>query len=164
MGRVNILIPPLFPNHGSRMSDMKQTKESMTRERRVVGWLVGALLIGATAWWYMSSAATAQEGAPPQALIAARAAEVLRLDGLLFKDLNKNGRLDPYEDWRREVEARVADLVGQMTIEEKAGLMVGPSLTVGPNYGVSEQPTYMVSPFNPGPPAMVSPSVIDDLS
>lgn len=143
------------------MSDMKQTKESMTRERRVVGWLVGALLIGATAWWYMLSAATAQGGAPPQALIAARAVEVLRLDGLLFKDLNKNGRLDPYEDWRREVEARVADLVGQMTIEEKAGLMVGPSLTVGPNYGVSEQPTYMVSPFNPGPPAMVSPSTAD---
>ncbi len=25
---------------------------------------------------------------------------VLRVDGLEFKDLNRNGKLDPYEDWR----------------------------------------------------------------
>src|SRR5919202_4349088 len=44
-------------------------------------------------------------------------------DGVTFRDLNKNGRLDPYEDPRRPVAERVEDLLGQMTLEEKAGLM-----------------------------------------
>jgi len=132
-------------------------------ERVLAGCLLGVILIAAVAWRQWGPSAAAQGATPPQAVISARAVELLRLDGLLFKDLNKNGRLDPYEDWRLSVEARVADLVGQMTIEEKAGLMVGPSLTVGPNYGVSEQPTYMVSPFNPGPPAMVSPATADGI-
>ena len=131
------------------------------REQVLAGCVLGAILSGAVAWWQWGPSVAAQGMSLPQAVISARAAEVLRLDGLLFKDLNKNGRLDPYEDWRLSVEARVTDLISQMTIEEKAGLMVGPSLTVGPNYGVSEQPTYMVSPFNPGPPAMVSPATAD---
>ncbi len=40
-----------------------------------------------------------------------------------FRDLNKNGRLDVYEDPTAELEARVDDLISQMTIAEKAGLM-----------------------------------------
>ena len=40
-----------------------------------------------------------------------------------FRDLNKNGHLDPYEDSRLPLEARVEDLLGQMTLAEKAGLM-----------------------------------------
>ena len=44
-------------------------------------------------------------------------------DGTAFRDLNKNGRLDPYEDPRRPVEERVKDLVSQMTLDEKAGMM-----------------------------------------
>ncbi len=40
-----------------------------------------------------------------------------------FRDLNKNGRMDPYEDPSRPVDERVADLLAQMTLEEKAGLL-----------------------------------------
>src|SRR4051812_30385453 len=40
-----------------------------------------------------------------------------------FRDLNKNGRLDPYEDSRRPIDEWVEDLLSQMTLEEKAGLM-----------------------------------------
>lgn len=40
-----------------------------------------------------------------------------------FRDLNKNGRLDPYEDPTRPIDERVADLLAQMTLAEKAGLM-----------------------------------------
>lgn len=100
---------------------------------------------------------------PQQPVINARAANVMQIDGLLFKDLNKNGKLDLYEDWRRPVEERVNDLVAQMTIEEKAGLMVGPSLAVGPNNGISEQPTYGTNPFNPGPVMLVSPATADGI-
>lgn len=45
-------------------------------------------------------------------------------DGFAFKDLNKNGVLDPYEDWRLPMEERIADLVEQMTLEDIAGLML----------------------------------------
>jgi beta-glucosidase len=36
------------------------------------------------------------------------------------RDLNKNGTIEPYEDWHQPVETRVNDLLGRMTIEEKA--------------------------------------------
>jgi beta-glucosidase len=40
-----------------------------------------------------------------------------------YRDLNKNGKLDIYEDSTQSVEARTNDLLSQMTIEEKAGMM-----------------------------------------
>ncbi|MAG20704.1 MAG: beta-glucosidase [Candidatus Marinimicrobia bacterium] len=43
--------------------------------------------------------------------------------GLTFRDLNKNGKLDHYEDSRQPIDKRVEDLLSQMTLEEKAGLM-----------------------------------------
>lgn len=48
---------------------------------------------------------------------------ILEVDGLKFKDLNKNGTLDVYEDWREETDTRVADLIAQMTPEEEVGLL-----------------------------------------
>ncbi len=47
------------------------------------------------------------------------------------RDLNKNGRIDPYEDPDRPVKERVEDLLAQMTVEEKAGLMFHTILPVG---------------------------------
>ena len=34
---------------------------------------------------------------------------ILEVDGYKFKDMNKNGKLDPYEDWRLDTETRVND-------------------------------------------------------
>ena len=51
----------------------------------------------------------------------------------MFRDLNKNGRMDPYEDPRRPIEERVADLLAQMTLEEKAGLMFHTFVPVNPD-------------------------------
>ena len=56
--------------------------------------------------------------------VDARVVQVLTVDGQRFRDLNKNGKLDAYEDWRRPVPARVADLVSRMTLEEKAGMLM----------------------------------------
>jgi beta-glucosidase len=36
------------------------------------------------------------------------------------RDLNKNGTIEPYEDWRQPVETRVTDLLSRMTAQEKA--------------------------------------------
>ncbi len=40
--------------------------------------------------------------------------------------MNKNGRIDPYEDPSQPLEERVSDLISQMTFEETAGLMFQP--------------------------------------
>lgn len=53
-------------------------------------------------------------------------------DGFQYRDLNKNGVLDVYEDPRESVERRVEDLLGRMTIEEKAGLLFSPQMDVVP--------------------------------
>ncbi|HTV00364.1 MAG TPA: glycoside hydrolase family 3 N-terminal domain-containing protein, partial [Luteitalea sp.] len=94
---------------------------------------------------------------PP--VIGTRSAPVLTVRDLRFKDLNKNGRLDPYEDWRQPVDARVRDLVGQMTLEEKAGLMVGPTLPMGPAGTVNEDARPMPNPF--GGPSWTLPGTSD---
>lgn len=50
--------------------------------------------------------------------------KILTIDGLNFKDLNRNGKLDKYEDWRLSVDERAKDLATQMTVEQIAGLML----------------------------------------
>ena len=76
-------------------------------------------------------AACAHSPTPSQPSVFARSKPMLTIDGLKFKDANANGKLDAYEDWRRPVDARVADLVAQMTLEEKAGLMLIDTLNGG---------------------------------
>ncbi len=48
---------------------------------------------------------------------------IVSKDGLSFRDLNKNGKLDIYEDPRQSTEARIEDLLAQMTLAEKAGML-----------------------------------------
>ncbi|HHT14438.1 MAG TPA: hypothetical protein GXZ86_01010 [Clostridiales bacterium] len=52
---------------------------------------------------------------------------ILEVDGLKFKDHNKNGSLDVYEDWRVDSETRVQDLISQMTVREKIAQMQHPT-------------------------------------
>ena len=47
----------------------------------------------------------------------------LTVNGKQFKDLNGNGKLDPYENWQLSDEERVKNLVSQMTLEEKGGIV-----------------------------------------
>lgn len=57
--------------------------------------------------------------------------KTLTIDGITFRDLNNNGKLDIYEDSRKDVASRVEDILAQMTIEEKVGLMWHPPIGVG---------------------------------
>ncbi|WP_428773337.1 glycoside hydrolase family 3 N-terminal domain-containing protein [Vibrio sp.] len=66
-----------------------------------------------------------------QARLDSRTVEIISKDGYQFKDLNKNGRLDVYEDWRLPVAERVEDLVSQMTLEEKVGMMLIDTMNAG---------------------------------
>lgn len=58
-----------------------------------------------------------------QVRLEARTKEIIEVDGLKFKDLNGNGTLDVYEDWRQDISQRVDDLLAQMTIDEEIGLL-----------------------------------------
>jgi beta-glucosidase len=59
-----------------------------------------------------------------QPFLGYRTVKVLTLSGLQFKDLNKNGKLDKYEDWRLSNEERANDLLSKMSLEEKVGFML----------------------------------------
>ena len=75
----------------------------------------------------------AQDASIPQPILGARSAPIIQVGGKKFKDLNRNGRLDPYEDWRRTPGGRAFDLVARMTLEEKAGMMMhGTARSSGP--------------------------------
>lgn len=71
--------------------------------------------------------------------LAARAKPIIERGGLRFKDLNANGRLDAYEDWRLPAERRAADLVKRMTLAEKAGMMLIATNNPDCGGGISER-------------------------
>ena len=52
---------------------------------------------------------------------------IIEQDGYQFIDLNGNGTLDKYEDWRLDAETRADDLVSQMTVREKIAQMQHPT-------------------------------------
>ena len=49
---------------------------------------------------------------------------LIRADGFVFKDLNRNGQIDPYEDWRNTPRMRAETLAADLSPEEIAGLML----------------------------------------
>ncbi len=63
---------------------------------------------------------------PPieQLELATRTVPLIEADGYRFRDLDRDGALTPYEDWRLTPQQRAADLLGRMTLAEKAGAMV----------------------------------------
>jgi beta-glucosidase len=66
-------------------------------------------------------------------------APTLTQDGVTFRDLNKNGKLDIYEDPRRPIAERVEDLLKQMTLEEKAGMMFQTMIAMNPDGTMQEK-------------------------
>ena len=63
----------------------------------------------------------------------------LESDGHRHRGLNGNGLLDVYEDSREPVPARVEDLLSQMTIEEKVGLMFHTPVMVNARTDIGRQ-------------------------
>ncbi|MDZ8201211.1 glycoside hydrolase family 3 N-terminal domain-containing protein [Microbacterium sp. SSW1-59] len=61
-------------------------------------------------------------------------------DGTRFRDLNGNGVMDPYEDPRLSAAERTDDLVGRLSLEEKAGLMFQTVIELGEDGGLLETP------------------------
>ena len=68
--------------------------------------------------------------------------QILKEGNHAFKDLNRNGQLDKYEDWRLGLDERIADLAAQLSREEIAGLMLYSSHQAIPSVGTYGNGTY----------------------
>ncbi len=77
---------------------------------------------------------TGQQATPASpSILGTRGVPIVSIGGFRFRDLNRNGKLDPYEDSRLTPDARARDLVSRMTLEEKAGAMMhGTARSLGP--------------------------------
>ncbi len=90
---------------------------------------------------------TEKNSLPPE--VTANSSHVLTIDGYTFRDLNKNGKLDVYEDSRQPVDARVKDILSQMTLEEKAGMMFINGARVNDDGSIENKPGKGMFAFAP---------------
>jgi beta-glucosidase len=98
-----------------------------TRARRRITAALGctsALSIAAA----LLTATPASAAGPRQPDLDSRSADIITVAGKQFRDLDDNGRLTPYEDWRLSPQRRAADLVSRLDLDEKAGQLIHGSL------------------------------------
>lgn len=92
--------------------------------RRGLSLLTSVVVAGSV----MTAGAVAEEATVyHQPTLNPRAKSIIEADGYQFIDLNGNGSLDVYEDWRLDADTRAADLVSQMTVREKIAQMQHPT-------------------------------------
>ncbi len=92
-------------------------------------WKRGISLLGAAAMTasMLTGISFAEGETYTQPTLNPHSKSILEVDGYQFIDLNANGKLDVYEDWRQDAETRAADLVSQMTVREKIAQMQHPT-------------------------------------
>ena len=73
-------------------------------------------------------------------LVQQQSGIVEQQDGFAYRDLNKNGLLDVYEDSRQPLEDRVEDLLRQMTLTEKTGMLFINGAVVNEDGSLDEKP------------------------
>lgn len=92
--------------------------------KRGMALLASAVMSGSL----MMTGAFAEEAkAFEQPALNPRVKSIIEAEGYQFIDLNGNGTLDVYEDWRLDADTRAADLVSQMTVREKIAQMQHPT-------------------------------------
>ena len=101
-----------------------------------LGVLLIILFIGIFFWirWNITSSVNMELLGDP--------APMLVKNGYRFRDLNKNGKLDAYEDNRVLIDSRVDDLINQMELEEKAGLMFITIIAMNDDGSLNERPVF----------------------
>ena len=88
----------------------------------VLGFLLVVVLVGA---FYINGAlfSFGLKQSPPDSDIVE-----IQADGFYFRDLNRNGSLDAYEDTRLSIADRAEDLLARLSLEEKVNLLKGSGL------------------------------------
>jgi len=118
------------------------TKKILKRSGYFLLGIVGLLLLTYLVFvikWQMQSSSNMK--------LLGEEAPVLTLNNYTFRDLNKNGELDVYEDARAPIEARIDDLISQMQLDEKAGLMFSHFLPMEEDGSLLETPRFS-DPFS----------------
>jgi beta-glucosidase len=108
----------------------------------VVGLLIIVLIV-VIVWMKISSNSSAKKALA----LAGTEVSTITVDGFSFRDLNKNGKLDIYEDKRKTADERTDDLLSQMTLEEKAGTMFITMISMKRDGSLSEGPS-LSDPFS----------------
>ncbi|MEY4413283.1 MAG: hypothetical protein RIQ53_576 [Pseudomonadota bacterium] len=111
-------MPTLAHPGPTRRHPVRTARPAMQPLRRTA---LAGLLLGVTPWL---GACISDDDAPRQATLGRDSLPLISQDGYQFKDFNRNGRLEPFEDWRQSADARAADLTARMTLAEKAGTMM----------------------------------------
>lgn len=101
-----------------------------------------------TIFFLFFSVAMGQKTQQPQ--LGFRSTKILKKGKFEFKDLNKNGKLDKYEDWRLPSDVRINDLISKMTLEEKVGFMLISTTRLSGDYSFQQNApkTEISSGFN----------------
>lgn len=73
-----------------------------------------------------------------------------------YRDLNKNGKMDIYENSQAPLEDRVNDLLSQMTLEEKAGMLFINGVRINEDGSLTNQPGKGIFAFAPTAPDLVT--------
>ena len=91
-----------------------------------------------------------QKGGPTLGYSPASGVGIIMDGGHAFKDLDRDGELDSYEDWRLPLDTRAEDLASKLSIEEIAGLMLysaHQSIPSASMNGFGSSPTYGGKPY-----------------
>lgn len=99
---------------------------------------IAVLIVLLTILWI---SVTGNNTAEKNAVLAGAAVKTISVDGFTFRDLNKNEKLDPYEDNRQPREVRVNDLLSQMSLDEKAGTLFIQMIAMKKDGNISEKPS-----------------------
>lgn len=129
----------------------------MIKALKIIGIVLGSLIGIIIIVFLVFSAGKGKAAKELYAQLGEEAPE-LTIDGYIFRDLNKNGSLDIYEDSRAELEARVDDLLGQMTLEEKAGTMFVSMIGMTAEGDPYDKPKISKDPFDIILAAMLPPA------
>ena len=87
-----------------------------------------------TASQYEGYSVISQKGGPALGYAAGADSLIIYVDDHAFKDLNRNGSLDVYEDWRKSPQERAEDLVKQMPVEYLSGILTNGHTVNVPGY------------------------------
>ncbi len=113
---------------------------------KFLGYLLGGILLVLLIGYGYVNIKSLRESKANMKLLGA-VAPVLTVDGHTFRDLNKNGKLDVYENSAASIASRVEDLTRQLTLDEKAGLMFITMIAMNSDGSLSEK-TSLKTPFS----------------
>jgi len=88
-------------------------------------------------------------------IVGAAAVGFSFVDRPAYRDLNKNGKMDVYEDASKPIAQRVNDLLSQMTLEEKAGMMFINGVRLNDDGSLEERPGTGMFAFAPTAPSLM---------